>query len=314
MALLSCVRITRLVAVGTLAWLALRAADNAQLLAEFRKTKPDAAQVHMIAKTPLVVATTGGQQWMNGELLGVFGHRGAQIVPIAILPNTDSPRFASIENESADSVTIGFSEYADTYHYDKLKVFFDPTTFFPKRMVQFTPVQVRQITVPGGVVTVTGSDGKQEFVARERNGSWRVTIGPTAPVPAPKSIETELKVDPEKAKQFPQIAEENIGPYQKVGNRIWVGKAFAQPDGGAGVGDIGYFDTASQDWTFLHIREMADWSASALLVEPAAIWVGLVHIGADGNASGGLLRYDRTRRQATKIALRDEIDKIVRIG
>ena len=60
-----------------------------------------------------------------------------------------------------------------------------------------------------------------------------------------------------------------------------------------GVGDIGYFDTVTQDWVFLHIPEMAEWSASALLVELNAIWVGLVHQGDDGNTPGGLLRYDR---------------------
>ncbi len=119
---------------------------------------------------------------------------------------------------------------------------------------------------------------------------------------------------PNKAKQFPQVLDEKIGPYEKVGAKIWIGKTFLTSEGSLGLGDIGYFDTITQDWKFLQIPEMSDWSASALLVETDVIWVGLAHNGEDHSTSGGLLRYDRTSHKAKRIPLPDMIDKIVRVG
>ena len=96
--------------------------------------------------------------------------------------------------------------------------------------------------------------------------------------------------------------------------KIWIGKTFLTSEGSLGLGDIGYFDTITQDWKFLHVPEMSDWSASALLVEPTTIWVGLIQMGDDGNVNGGLLRYEPTTRKAQRIPLPGQIDKIIRVG
>jgi hypothetical protein len=317
MALAICVRIARLAVKALAAGLTLlpaMAADNAQLLAEFRKTKPDIAQVHVVAETPLLVAVSGEHGWAKGELLGVFAHRGDEIVPISMVPNNDYPAIVSIEHQSADSITLGLSDPDYGTHTDSLKIFFDPRTYFPKRIVRFAPVRVRQIAMIAGVLTLSGTDGNQDFTARERNGVWQIATGPATVVAPPKPLEIELQFRPDRAKQFPQILDEKIGPYQKVGTKIWIGKTFLQSTGAVGVGDVGYFDTVTQDWTFLHIEEMAEWSASALLVEPATIWVGLTQQGDDGNIAGGLLRYDRSTGKATHIPLNEEVEKIVRIG
>jgi len=318
--------------------LPLAAADDAQLLAEFQKTKPDVREVHVIAEQPLLVATTGkpgtrqtAADWPRGELLGVFAHRGDQIVPISIQANEEFPTAVCIERQTLDSITFAL---ADDYgiRSNNLKIFFDPKTYFPKRIVRFAPIRVRRIRVVAGVVTLSGTDGKQDFTARERNGVWRVTVAPavppaTAPPAASVAPVTPMPVStlgqfeqarPEKAKQSAaagaaEIMEE-IGPNQRVGTKLWVGKAFGDGEGAVGVGDIGYFNQATQGWTFLHIQEMADWSASALLVEPDAIWVGLLHKGEGAGDSGGLLRYDRTSHGVTKTPLPDVIDKIVRVG
>lgn len=290
------------------------AADDAKLLDEFRKTNPSVSQVHVIAEFPLLVAATGQQGWGKGELLGVFARRGEQIVNISMVPNDNFPTGVRIDSETADSITFALGDPDLREHTDNLKIFFDPKTYFPKRMVRFAPVQVRRIAIVAGVLTLYGSDEKQDFKAQDRNGTWRVSAGPATPAPAPRPVESELQINPNRAAPFPQVADERIGPYEKVGTRIWVGKTFVALPGTVGVGDIGYFDILKQDWIFLHIPEMADWSASALLVEPAAIWVGLVHRAEDGNTAGGLLRYDRATHKVMTIPLSDPIDEITRVG
>lgn len=298
--------------------LALRAAEDphllAQVLAEFHKTKPAVSEVHVIAETPLLVAATGQHGWAHGDLLGIFARRGEQLVSISVLPNEDLPTNVWIDHAGPDSITLSMAEYERGLRSVNLEIFFDPKTYFPRRIVRFAPVQVRRIALVAGVLTLSGSDEKQDFTARERNGAWHITTAPATPPPARQPVESELQINPEKAKPFPQVADEKIGPYQKVATKVWFGKSFTSSSGTVGVGDIGYFDTVTQNWSFLHIPEMAQWSASALLVEPAAIWVGLIGIGDDGNAPGGLLRYDRATGKVTRIPLPDQIEKIVRVG
>ena len=319
--------------------LPLTAADDAQLLAEFHKTRPDVSEVHVIADQALLVAVTGKQgtrespaDWARGELLGVFAHLGDQILPISIQPNDQFPTTVWIERQSPDSITFGLADPDVGILSYNLKIFFDPKTWFPRRIIRFAPVRVRRITVAAGTVTLTGSDGKQDFTARERNGVWRISTGPAALPPKTTPVESIAPVTampvstigefeqarPARARHIfettPVQVEEKIGPYQRVAGKIWVGKTFDDTDGSVGVGDIGYFDETTHDWVFLDIPEMADWSTSALLVEPDAIWVGLVHKGEGASDSGGLLRYDRTTHQVTITPLPDVIDKIVRVG
>jgi hypothetical protein len=336
MALLICVRIARLLGFAAFLSLTLAAADYPQLLAEFRKTNPDVSMVHVMAETPLLVAVTGPQgtrqtpsDWGKGQLLGVFAHRGDQIVPITVLP-TEIPSAVWVDQQTPDSITLALSDPDNGVRSENLKIFFDPKSYFPKRIVRFAPVHVRRIALVAGVLTLSGSDGKQDFTARERNGAWRISTAPLTTPAAPKPVESEAQVTampvstigefekarPERIKHgfgaF-QIAEK-IGPYQRVGNRIWVGKTFYDGEGSTGVGDIGSFDLATQNWEFLHIHEMADWSTSAILVEPDVIWVGRVLDGEGAGSSGGLLRYERTTRKASIIPLADIIVKIVRVG
>jgi hypothetical protein len=342
MALVNCVRITRTpisaVAICAVVLLPpLAAADNSQLLSEFRKTRPDVTQVRVLAETPLLVAVTGQQgtrqtpsDWARGELLGVFAHRGDQIVQISMVPNTDFPNAVWIEGQSPDSITFGLADPDYGIRSDNLKIFFDPKTYFPKRMVRFAPVRVHRISLLAGVLSLAGGDGKQDFIARETNGAWRITSSPASPTAAPRPLESVAQITPMpistaeqfeqarpyKASQIHNVAEinEKIGPYQRVATKIWTGKTFYDGEGSVGVGDVGYFDEAAHDWVFLHIPEMASWSTSALLVEPDTIWVGLVHNGEGASSSGGLLRYDRSTHQASTIPLPDVIDKVVRIG
>jgi hypothetical protein len=52
------------------------------------------------------------------------------------------------------------------------------------------------------------------------------------------------------------VLEEEPGPYQIAGSRIWFGKTFYDGEGTSGVGGLGYFDTTTSQYAFLPV---SDW-------------------------------------------------------
>ncbi len=101
-----------------------------------------------------------------------------------------------------------------------------------------------------------------------------------------------------------------IVSFQLEGRRIWFGLTFGETEGFTGVGGIGYFDTERRDYRLTYMREIADWSTSAILVEPGAIWLGLE--GAAG--PGGLARYDRRTREVLRYRIPAHVNVIRRFG
>jgi hypothetical protein len=57
---------------------------------------------------------------------------------------------------------------------------------------------------------------------------------------------------------------------------------------------------------------MSDWSVTAMLVEPEAVWLALAHRGEWGDSAGGLLRFDRTTEKVTKLPLSNIVSGIIR--
>jgi len=86
---------------------------------------------------------------------------------------------------------------------------------------------------------------------------------------------------------------ETIGPWQLVDGQLWFGLTFYDGEGLTGVGGFGWFDTATESFEVLRPREMAEWSASAILVEEEAVWLGMMRRPEGMEYSGGLLRWDR---------------------
>ncbi|MCX6603188.1 MAG: hypothetical protein NTV52_06305 [Acidobacteria bacterium] len=107
---------------------------------------------------------------------------------------------------------------------------------------------------------------------------------------------------------------EEIGPTQVVAGTRWFGKTFYNGEGMTGVGGFGYFDPATKSPVIYSPKEIRGWSVTALLVEPDAVWLGIAKRGEWGDGGGGILRFDRSTQQVTKIALREIVQKISRSG
>ena len=107
---------------------------------------------------------------------------------------------------------------------------------------------------------------------------------------------------------------DEIGPFQVDGDILWFGKTFYNGEGTTGVGGFGYFDALSRSFKIYSPRLIWPWAASALLVEPRTVWLGLVHYGEGWTFSGGLLEWDRATATAQRIPLKASINQIMRWG
>ena len=86
--------------------------------------------------------------------------------------------------------------------------------------------------------------------------------------------------------------EERIGAWQAEKGGVWFGKTFYDGEGTTGVGAVGFLSRSGQ-YSFLTIPALFDWSVDAMLVEPDAVWAGLISHPEGPDHSGGLLCYDR---------------------
>jgi hypothetical protein len=105
---------------------------------------------------------------------------------------------------------------------------------------------------------------------------------------------------------------DRIGPYQEVGDALWFGKTFYDGEGLTGAGGFGYFHLVERRYVMFTPPALIDWSASAVLVESDAIWIGMIGRGEGADRSGGLLRYDRAAGRTQVFGIGDPITSIVR--
>jgi hypothetical protein len=114
---------------------------------------------------------------------------------------------------------------------------------------------------------------------------------------AQTDMETWRRARPDDAKTYLHLdlaeMNEEIGPHQLAGGRLWFGKTFYNSEGATGLGGFGYFDTATARYRLIAPPEIYAWSVSAILVEPDSVWLALYRRGEYGNYPGGLLRWDR---------------------
>jgi hypothetical protein len=105
---------------------------------------------------------------------------------------------------------------------------------------------------------------------------------------------------------------EQIGPHQLEGDRLWFGKTFNDGEGLTGVGGFGYFDAVRRSYRLYSPPEIHVWSVSAIRVEPGFVWLALHHRGEYGDHPGGLLRWDRKTKQVRMFPVNALINQIVR--
>jgi hypothetical protein len=108
------------------------------------------------------------------------------------------------------------------------------------------------------------------------------------------------------------VLEEEPGPYQIAGSRIWFGKTFYDGEGTSGVGGLGYFDTTTSQYAFLPVSGLADWAVSAILIEEDAAWVGLVAHPEGEPYAGGLIRYEFRSGTSVRLPTEEVVYHIVR--
>ena len=103
------------------------------------------------------------------------------------------------------------------------------------------------------------------------------------------------------------IIAESIGPAQSEGDKLWFGKTFYDGEGNSGVGGFGYFDASDRQYHLFVPPEVADYSVSAIRVEPDAVWMGIFQSGEYGGSPAGVLLYDRKTQAIHKYELPDAV-------
>jgi hypothetical protein len=110
------------------------------------------------------------------------------------------------------------------------------------------------------------------------------------------------------------VIEEKIGPAQSEGDKFWLGKTFYDGEGNSWVGGFGYFDASNRQYHLYAPPEIADYSVSAILVEPDAVWMGIFRSGEWGGSPAGVLRYDRNTQAVRKYELPDAVYGLMESG
>ena len=110
------------------------------------------------------------------------------------------------------------------------------------------------------------------------------------------------------------ILEGYVGPWQVEGDRLWFGKTFYDGEAHSGVGGFGHFDAVERRFRLFAAPETADWSVSAILVQPDAIWLALVSRGEGADQNGGLVRFDRQTEMYQRHESSDVARSLARVG
>jgi hypothetical protein len=107
---------------------------------------------------------------------------------------------------------------------------------------------------------------------------------------------------------------EQIGPWQIADDTLWFAKTFYDSEGMSGVGGFGYFDVDARAYRIFSPEEVRHFSASTMMVENHAVWLGLVQCSEWAARPGGLLRFDRETKDIKKVRFHEIITSIHRAG
>jgi hypothetical protein len=135
------------------------------------------------------------------------------------------------------------------------------------------------------------------------------------PVPQALAVNAEAraKLKAQGAAEHDIEIGEMVGAFADESNGYWFGKTFYDAEGDSGRGDIGYLSRDGK-YSMLNLPELRRWSVSALLVEPNAIWAGMIHRGEGPDLGHGILRFDRKTKRVTVYPLSAPIHTLARAG
>jgi hypothetical protein len=106
-----------------------------------------------------------------------------------------------------------------------------------------------------------------------------------------------------------------IGAFDPVGDRIWLGLTFYDGEGTSGVGGLGYFDLPTRSFHIEHHDSIVEWPVSAIRVERDDVWLGLTYYSEGSGEYGRLVRYNRRNGEwRTLYELDQTIVQIARAG
>jgi hypothetical protein len=94
---------------------------------------------------------------------------------------------------------------------------------------------------------------------------------------------------------------DRIGPWVIDGDRLWFGRSFYSGEGNTGTGGFGYFDAVSRRFHLFSPAEIRPFSATAILVQPDAVWLALAVHGEYVSHGEGIARYDRGTNALTRL-------------
>ncbi len=91
--------------------------------------------------------------------------------------------------------------------------------------------------------------------------------------------------------------EEEIGPSQVVGSRLWFGKGFYDAEGITGIGGFGYFDCETRRFVIYSPPEIRNWSVTSILVAGNNVWMATSAAGEYTSLPHGLLQWEIAERR-----------------
>ncbi len=282
-----------------------------------------------------LVGETGWVWWERQIQIGVFLQRrndAGKIYTIAIEPGMgDGQCVARLERVSTTDVVIGCKSEKPSPGMHRKFVF----DLRAKRLVKFfeyVPYSMERVRVVEDRVIWTGrSDSRRVEMILHPDGAWGVkSLG----VAGQRTLENEVLrfgaseefqvtegeaavVEHKNGKKFrlkQVVGEEQIGPWQVEGTKLWFGKTFYDGEGMTGEGGFGYFDATTRSFKMYSPEKLKRASVSALLVEDGRIWLGLVHNGEYGPSNMGVMVFDRSTQESRKIDVPGVVSGIARAG
>ncbi len=173
------------------------------------------------------------------------------------------------------------------------------SSFGPEKMFRLAEAKNKYGSEYPVVIERRGSRGRTYRLPQSGFDAWR----------AARPEEAKAGLHPDTAEM-----NEQIGPHQLDGDRLWFGKTFYNGEGMSGVGGFGYFDTLTRSYKLYAPAEVRRWAASAILVEPQSVWLALLRRQEYGNTPGGLLRWDRRTEHTERFETTAAVSWIARAG